>query len=66
MPTSKESIYFSRILHFLHHDLNALNNLTQHQPTNHFFLGTPSNTIVEPCRLIVIYSDSSTLVQDAV
>ena len=36
MPTNKESIYFSRILHFLHHDLNALNNLTQYQPTNHF------------------------------
>ena len=50
MPTNKESIYFSRTSHFLHHDLNALNNLTQHQPTNHFFLGTPSNTIVEPCR----------------
>ena len=65
MPTNKESIYFSRILHFSHHDSNALNNLTQHQPTNHF-LGTPSNTIVEPCRPIVIYSDSSTLVQDAV
>ena len=62
MPTNKESIYFSRILH---NDLNALNNLTQHEPTNHF-LGTPSNTIVEPCRLIVIYSDSSTLVQDAI
>ena len=36
MPTNKESIYFSRISHFSHHDLNALNNLTQHQPTNHF------------------------------
>ena len=33
MPTNKESIYFSRISH---HDLNALNNLTQHQPSNHF------------------------------
>ena len=65
MPTNKESIYFSRILHLSHHDLNALNNLTQHQPTNHF-LGTPSNTIVKPCRPIVIYSDSSTLAQDAV
>ena len=63
MPTNKESIYFSGILHLLHHD--ALNNLTQHQPTNHF-LGTPSNTIVKPCRPIVIYSDSSTLVQDVV
>ena len=66
MPTNKESIYFSRILHFSHHDLNALNNLTQHQPTNHFFWGTPSNTIVKPCRLIVIYSDSSTLAQDTI
>ena len=37
MPTNKESIFFSRILHLLHHDLNALNNLTQHQPTNHFW-----------------------------
>ena len=36
MPTNKESIYFSRLLHLLHHDLNALNNLTQHQTTNHF------------------------------
>ena len=27
MPTNKESIYFSRILHFSHHDSNALNNL---------------------------------------
>ena len=65
MPTNKESIYFSRILHFSHHDLNALNNLTLHQPTNQF-LGTPSNTFVKPCRLIVIYSDSSTLAQDAI
>ena len=37
MPTNKESIYFSRILHFLHHDSNAPNNLIQHQPTNHFW-----------------------------
>ena len=66
MPTNKESIYFSRISYFLHHDLNALNALTQHQPTNHFFLETPSNTIVKPCRPIVIYLDSSTLVQDAI
>ena len=36
MPTNKESIYFSRILHFSHHDFNALTNLNQHQPTNHF------------------------------
>ena len=66
MPTNKESIYFSRISHFSHHDSNALNNLIQHQLTNHFSLGTPSNTFVEPCRLIVIYSGSSTLVQDAI
>ena len=65
MPTNKESIHFSRILHFLHHDSNALINPIQHQPTNHF-LGTPSNTFLELCRPIVIYSDSSTLVQDAV
>ena len=62
MPTNKESIYFSRISHFLHHDSNAL---IQHQPTNHL-LGTPSNTFFELCRPIVIYSDSSTLAQDAV
>ena len=37
MPTNKESIYFSRILHFLHHNSNALINLIQHQPTNHFW-----------------------------
>ena len=36
MPTNEESIYFSRILHFSHHDSNALNNLIQHQSTNHF------------------------------
>ena len=65
MPTNKESIYFSRILHFSHHNPNALINLIQHQPTNHF-LGTPSNTFFELCRPIVIYLDSSTLVQDAV
>ena len=50
MPTNKESIYFSRILH---------------QPTNHF-LGTPSNTFFKLHRPIVIYSDSSTLAQDAI
>ena len=37
MPTNKESIHFSRILHFLHHNSNAPINLIQHQPTNHFF-----------------------------
>ena len=36
MPTNKESICFSRISHFLHHDSNALINPIQHQPTNHF------------------------------
>ena len=65
MPTNKESIYFSGILHFSHHDSNALINLIQHQPTNHF-LGTPSNTFFELCRPIVIYLDSRTLAQDAV
>ena len=34
MPTNKESIRFSRILH---HDSNALINPIQHQPTNHFW-----------------------------
>ena len=56
MPTNKESIRFSRILHFSHHDSNALINPFQHLVT-HFF---------EFCRPIVIYSDSSTLAQDAV
>ena len=37
MPTNKENIHFSRILHFSHHDLNALINPIQHQPTNHFW-----------------------------
>ena len=60
MPTNKESIYFSRISHFLHHDSNALINLIQHQPTNHF-LRTPSSTFFKLCRPIVIYLDSSTL-----
>ena len=36
MPTNKESIHFSGILHFSHHDSNALINPIQHQPTNHF------------------------------
>ena len=39
MPSNKESIHFSRISHFSHHDSNALINPIQHQPTNHF-LGT--------------------------
>ena len=47
---------------FLHHDSNALINLIQHQPTNHF-LGTPGNTFSELCRPIVIYWASSTLAQ---
>ena len=34
MSTNKESIQFFRILHFLHHDSNALINPIQHQPTN--------------------------------
>ena len=37
MPTNKESIYFSRISHFSHHNSNALINLIQHQPTNYFW-----------------------------
>ena len=37
MPANKKSICFSRILHFLHHDSNALINPIQHQPTNHFW-----------------------------
>ena len=37
MPTNKESIHFSRISHFSHHDSNALINPIQHQPTNHFW-----------------------------
>ena len=34
MPTNKENIRFSRILH---HNSNALINPIQHQPTNHFW-----------------------------
>ena len=34
IPTNKESIHFSRILH---HNSNALINPIQHQPTNHFW-----------------------------
>ena len=37
MPTNKESIHFSRILHFSHHYSNALINPIQHQSTNHFW-----------------------------
>ena len=40
MPMNKKSIYFSRISHFSHHNSNALINLIQHQPTNHFFGNT--------------------------
>ena len=43
---------------------NALINPIQHQSANH--LGTPNNTFFKLCRPIVIYSDSSTLAQDAV
>ena len=37
MPTNKKSIYFSRISHFLHHNLNALINPIENQPTNDFW-----------------------------
>ena len=37
MSTNKESIRFSRTLHFLHCNSNALINPIQHQPTNHFW-----------------------------
>ena len=37
MSTNKESIHFSRTLHFSHHNSNALINPIQHQPTNHFW-----------------------------
>ena len=65
MPTNKESIRFSRILHFSHHDSNALINPIQHQPTNHFWEHLVTH-FFKFCRPIVIYSDSSTLVQDAI
>ena len=61
MPTNKESIHFSRILH---HNSNALINPST--LTNQSLLGTPSSTFPLNCRPIVIYSDSSTLVQDAI
>ena len=61
MPTNKESIRFSRNLH---HNSNALiNPIHTNQPIT---LGTPSSTFSSICRPIVIYSDSSTLAQDAV
>ena len=60
MPTNKESIRFSRILH---HNSNALINPIH---TNQSLLGTPSSTFSLNCRPIVIYSDSNTLAQDAV
>ena len=65
MPTNKESIHFPRMSHFSHHDSNAPINLIQHQPTNHFWEHLVTH-FFELCRPIVIYSDSSTLVQDAV
>ena len=65
MPTNKESIHFSRILHFSHHDSNALINPIQHQPTKHFWEHLVTH-FFEFCRPFVIYSDSSTLAQDAV
>ena len=61
MPTNKESIRFSRNSH---HNSNALiNPIHTNQPIT---LGTPSSTFSSICRPIVIYSDSSTLVQDTV
>ena len=49
MPTNKESICFSRISHFLHHDSNALINPIQHQQTNHFWehLVTPFSNFAD-------------------
>ena len=65
MPTNKESIHFPEFHTFCTtiqmHPLTSSN-------TNQLiiFLGTPSNTFFKLCRQIVIYSDSSTLAQDAV
>ena len=64
MPPNKESIHFSRISHFSHNDSKF--TLTPYNINQLTILGTPSNTFFELCRPIVIYSDSSTLVQDAV
>ena len=61
MPTNKESIHFSRILH---HNSNALINPST--LINQSLLGTPSSMFSSICRPIVIYSDSSTLAQDVV
>ena len=61
MPTNKESICFSRILH-----LFQMHSLTPSTLTNQSLLGTPSITFSSNCRPIVIYLDSSTLVQDAI
>ena len=61
MPTNKESVRFSRNLH---HNSDALiNPIHTNQPIT---LETPSNTFSSICRPTVIYSDSSTLAQDAI
>ena len=43
-----------------------MHSLTPSTLTNQSLLGTPSSTFSSICRPIVIYSDSSTLAQDAV
>ena len=43
-----------------------MHSLTPFTLTNQSLLGTPSSTFSSNCRPIVIYSDSSTLVQDAI
>ena len=43
-----------------------MHSLTPSTLTNQSLLGTPSNTFSSNFRPIVIYSDSSTLVQDAI
>ena len=64
MPTNKESIFpeFRTIRTLIQMHSLTLSNTNQLI----IFLGTPSNTVFKLCRPIVIYSGSSTLVQDAI
>ena len=62
MPTNKESIRFFPEFH----TIIQMHSLTPSTHTNQSLLGTPSSTFPLNYRPIVIYSDSSTLAQDAI
>ena len=63
-PQNKESIHFSRISY--HCTFIKMHSLTPTNTNQLTTMGTTSNTALIFCRPVVIHSDSSTLVQDAV